>query len=377
VGIAEISGIRGLPRVTVPRARARTFIAPCGSARVRIGNATLPLRVTGSAAAFEQGTPLPARSCGIPVALGTGTNQLVVAPGPFAVDELRLSSPAPRPPAVALDTGRVIDSGTTGHGSYDHVLVDVTRPSWLVLGEGYDRGWSAYCNGHSLGTPSPIDGYANGWRVGPGCRQVRFAFSPNRLAAIGYIISALAGLVCVALLVIAMWRRRRRVAIAVAEPAAEDSASPRPAAPPAQAAPDPAPAAWPGPELEPRWPLPRTLPTAVLVGIAFGFVFGIGPGLLSVPAIVLVLWRGIGARGLTLAAGGLLAGVVPILYLVHTGGERGGNHFGYAMAHLGAHYVGVAALGLLMAALWRSLRTARPSFAGPDGRRRRWRARRR
>ena len=45
---------------------------------------------------------------------------------------------------------------------------------------------------------------------------------------------------------------------------------------------------------------------------------------------------------------------MPILYLVHPGDEQGGNHFGYAMAHLAAHYVGVAALGLLMVALWRS-----------------------
>jgi hypothetical protein len=95
---------------------------------------------------------------------------------------------------------------------------------------------------------------------------------------------------------------------------------------------------------------------AVAVGVAFGFVFGIVPGLLSVPVTAFVLWRGIGARELTLAAGALLLIVVPVLYLVHTGPEQGGNHFGYAMAHLAASYVGVAALGLLMAALWRTLR---------------------
>ena len=94
---------------------------------------------------------------------------------------------------------------------------------------------------------------------------------------------------------------------------------------------------------------------AVPAACTFGFVFGIVPGVLALPAIAIVRWRGIGARALTLAAAGLLGVVVPILYLMHTGGEIGGNHFGYAMAHLGAQYVGVAALGLLMAALWRSL----------------------
>jgi hypothetical protein len=68
-----------------------------------------------------------------------------------------------------------------------------------------------------------------------------------------------------------------------------------------------------------------------------------------------VLWRGIGARALTLGATALLGVVVPVLYVVHTGPRSGGNHFGYAMAHLGAHYVGVTALGLLAGALWRSL----------------------
>jgi arabinofuranan 3-O-arabinosyltransferase len=83
-------------------------------------------------------------------------------------------------------------------------------------------------------------------------------------------------------------------------------------------------------------------------------VFGVIPGVLSAPAIAFILWRGIGARALTLAATGLLAVVVPIVYLAHTGSQSGGNHFGYAMAHLGAHYIGVAALGMLTLALWRS-----------------------
>ena len=56
---------------------------------------------------------------------------------------------------------------------------------------------------------------------------------------------------------------------------------------------------------------------------------------------------------MTLAAFALLAVVTPVVYLVHTGRAQGGNQYGYATAHLGAHYVGVAAIGLLLAALWR------------------------
>lgn len=333
IGIADVRGV-GVPRMSEPT--GPSFAAPCGSARVQIGPSSLPLSVAGSASSFEQGDPLPARSCGGPVALRSGTEHLSVEPGVFAVDDLRLSSPAPGPPGpVALSTGQVTDSGTAGRGSYDHIRVSVTGPSWLVLGESYNRGWKAWCNGRSLGAPVPIEGYANGWRVGPGCRQVRLAFGPNSLAAIGYVVSAAAGVVCLLLIVgVSRWRRRRPETIAPAPP-------------------------FPGRDAEPRWSPGRALAVALPTGAVFGFVFGLEAGAVSVPVIALVLWRGTGPRALTLSAGALLALVVPILYLAHPGDQHGGNHFSYAMQHLAAHYVGVAAVGLLFAALWRTVAAAR------------------
>ena len=103
--------------------------------------------------------------------------------------------------------------------------------------------------------------------------------------------------------------------------------------------------------LEPSiiWALPAAL--------VFGFVFGIDAGVVAAVAIAVVLWRGIGAGPLALAAGALLGIVVPVLYLLHPGSSAGGNHYGYATGHLGAHWVGVAAIGMLMAALWRTLRS--------------------
>jgi arabinofuranan 3-O-arabinosyltransferase len=333
VGIAEIGG---LPRVHL--ASASRFTAPCGTVHVQVGQVTLPLRVSGSAQAFADGMPLPARSCGAPMTLAAGVQRMEVAPGPLAVDDLRLSSPAPQPVAVAAGAGsagagavtRAGGSVSSGRGSYDHVRVTVGAPSWLVLGEGYNRGWRAACNGRALGAPIPIDGYANGWRVQPGCADVSFTFAPNRLALIGYLVSLLTGVACVVLIGLG-WRRRR-------------------------ARPETTPLGEPGTGEAPVsvWPVGRALAAAVAAGVVFGFVFGVIPGIVSVPAIALVLWRGIDARPLTIAAAALLGIVVPVLYLVHPGDEQGGNHFGYAMGHLAAHYVAVAALGLLMLALWRS-----------------------
>ena len=328
VGIAEIAG---LPQVHA-RASAR-FNARCGIVQIQVGTVPVPLRVSGSARAFDDGTPMRAQSCGSPLTLAAGVHRLAVAPGLLAVDDLRLSSPAPQPVAVAASTGSVTNSGTAGRGSYDHVRVTVSAPSWLVLGEGYNRGWRASCNGRALGAPTPIDGYANGWRVQPGCADVSFTFAPNRLALVGYVVSGLVCLACLVLIAVGWRRRRTRPEPASASPAGRPGTSESPV---------------------PAWPARRALAAAVAAGFVFGFVFGVIPGIVSVPVITVVLWRGIDARRLTITAAALLGIVVPVLYLVHPGDERGGNHFGYAMGHLGAHYVAVAALGLLMLALWRS-----------------------
>ncbi len=332
VGIAEVRGVHGLPAI-----RGAGFDgAPCGAVRLRVGGAVVALRVAGSAAAFAQGRPLAARACGAPVTLAPGAQHLQVLGGTFAVNQLRLGSPPPAPVATAAaPPGRVISVGTSDRGSYRGVRVAVRGPAWLVLGEGYDRGWSATCNGRSLGAPTPIDGYANGWRIGPGCAAVAFTFAPQRLATIGYIISGVAVVVCLLLVLLGGWRRRGEV----------------PGPPPVHLGPGRERAGRAGPVSEPRiaWALPAA--------VVFGFVFGIEAGVVAAVAIALVLWRGIDAGPLALGAGALLGIVVPVLYLVHPGSSAGGNHYGYAAGHLAAHWVGVAAIGLLMGALWRTLRS--------------------
>jgi hypothetical protein len=255
------------------------------------------------------------------------------------VNTLALRSPPPSPSAAAAALpGRVVSSGTSGHGSYRGVRVSVRGPAWLVLGEGYDRGWSATCNGRSLGAPTPIDGYANGWRIGPGCTAVAFTFSPQRLATIAYVVSGVAGVLCLLLLILGGRRRRD---VAPDRPRVHLAPGRERAGRAGRAGP------LPGPHI--AWALPAA--------VVFGFVFGIGAGIVAAVAIALVLWRGIGAGPLALLAGALLGIVVPVLYLVHPGSSAGGNHYGYAVGHLAAHWVGVAAIGLLMAALWRTLRS--------------------
>ena len=65
-----------------------------------------------------------------------------------------------------------------------------------------------------------------------------------------------------------------------------------------------------------------------------------------------------------LTAGGLLGLVVPLLYVLFPGKNRGGFSTTYATDHLGAHWVAVGAVVLLLVALARALRAAAAGRGG-------------
>jgi hypothetical protein len=76
------------------------------------------------------------------------------------------------------------------------------------------------------------------------------------------------------------------------------------------------------------------------------------------PAVALILWRGWSPRALVLAGAGLLAVVVPALYLIIPGRDRGGYDTRFAVEHIAAHWVTVAGVVLLLLALWQTISTA-------------------
>ena len=338
VGIAEIEGVRGLPAV---RGGSGELAGRCGALSARVGARTFRLRVTAGRAAFESGRPLRARQCGGPVRLPAGEQRLSTRSGAFAFDILRLTSPAPAPVAPAAGTGgRVLASGTPGRGRLDDVRLRVDGPAWLVLGEGYNRGWRAWCGERDLGAPEPVDGYANGWRIDRDCRNARFAFAPNRSAVVGYAVSLLACLACLALVVVDP--RRRAPALAVME--AGDLS---------------------GGDSPERWPLLRALAAALASGAVIAFLFGPVAGAAAVLGVLVVLRSGVGARALALAGGALLAIVVPVLYLVHPADAERANNVSFPVERIAAHWVAVAGLIALLAALLRTLADARPDHGRP------------
>jgi arabinofuranan 3-O-arabinosyltransferase len=371
VGIGELRGT-GQPRLQVPgalsagRARAPAITAPCGAARLIVAGRPVGLRAAGTLAAFDAGRPLRARLCDT-VALPAAQVGLFGRPAALRVDHLRLSSAAPAGTMVASLGGRVLDPGRGGRGRRDGVRVQADGPSWLVLGESYNRGWRARCDGRELGPPRAMQGYANAWPIAPGCGDVSFAFAPNRALPIAYGVSAVA---CALLLAVCLAGRRRRRRRGLRRGRAgndigpaEEVAAGRPqvvAAPPRSAA--------------PRWSGRGALAAGVLAAVVLGFVFALRAGVVLGPVVALALWRGAGVRGLSLTAGALLGVAVPVAYALPRDDGRAGYTTNYANLHIAGHWIGVLAVTLLGLALALSLRTARgprddpapaPPGAGP------------
>ena len=276
--------------------------------------------------------------------MAAGVQHITSLPGTFSVDLLRLASPAPTPvtaPASASAGGQVLNPGRVGDSSVDGVKVALTAPSWLVLGESFDAGWQATCNGRSLGAPQVVDGYANGWLAPAGCTRVAFTFGPQSGVNKSYVISAVACALMLLLLLVGAFRRPTLPALGPADPTDRPPSGREPAAAGERGA-------------------RRSLPVAAALGLALalplGYLFAIRAGAALFVLLTLVLWRAPHTRTLIVAAAVLLGLAVPLAYVVSQPHNQGGYGFGYATQTIGAHWLGVAAVVLLALALWRIIR---------------------
>ncbi len=338
VGIGELT-VPGLRPVSVPQSGA--LRAACGSVAIEMGGHVVALRPVGTLAALNAGEPLRASSCHGPTPMASGIQEIRSLPGPFSVDLLQLHSPAPSPVAAVAGGGTVLDPGSLGTSSVSGVRVALRGPAWLTLGESYDQGWRATCDGRPLGAPQPIDGYANGWLAPAGCHRVAFTFGPQSTAREGYLISAVACLLLLLFLIVGRVRARR----------------------------DPAAGVLTGDELpEPvraGIALPYALALSVLVSVAVGLIFALRAGAAVFPFLAVIFWRGYGPRLLVSVAAVLLGIVVPFVYLVFPPPNLGGYNFNYSVSLIWAHWTGVAAILLLALACWRMLAAQRSQRRPP------------
>ena len=332
VAIGEVR-IRGL-RPPRPR-RTGTFTTRCGELTLRSGAARADAEVAGSIADLDAGRPLRLAGCGprAGVALPAGSVALDAPPGAIMrPDHLLLSGPAPHA-APAGVFPRVVNPGRARDGGRDDVRLSLGAPGWLVLGESYSSGWRAWCRDaagkeRALAKPVPVDGFANGWLVGPSCRRARFRFAAQRPANVAYLISLMSAMGMLLFLLVERVRRR----------------TPRPAGRTEIAGAETFPAV--DPVRRPPWP--AALAWAAGAGLATGLFAGAATGV-AVGVILSVLGRaGITSRRL-LAVATLALAAIPIMYVVSPA-PLGGVNFGYAHHHIYAHRVAVVAVACVLAA---------------------------
>jgi arabinofuranan 3-O-arabinosyltransferase len=124
-----------------------------------------------------------------------------------------------RRPASAVDT-EVLDEQRTAMTV--RVNPSNAKPFWLVLGQSNNRGWTARVDGHDLGPPQLVDGFANGWLIEPGSKPhamtIEIEWTPQRRVAQAIAISAVASAGCVAIVILPVFRRRRRGVPLTADP---------------------------------------------------------------------------------------------------------------------------------------------------------------
>jgi hypothetical protein len=219
VGIAEL----GIPDVAQPGAPAQ-IPARCLSDLLKIDGRPVDVEVTGSVSGALAGDQLSIRGCGNSangVTLGPGSHVVqtsVRLPSGWSIDQLWLGSAAGGSASVPLSAPSTSTTVSTPPAPSVHVLaqnrtstsveVDGTGQGfWLVLGQSFSSGWSAtLADGKSLGPPTLIDAFANGWYVPAGeidgPTVVHIEWTPQEVVWTAIGISGVAIGLC---LVVAVW----------------------------------------------------------------------------------------------------------------------------------------------------------------------------
>ncbi len=245
LGIAEV----GIPGVRAPALPA-VIPAPCRNDLISVDGTPVWVSVSGSASNALDGQALQVSLCGPDaggLVLGPGTHTLRAADGQvsgFNIDQLAFDSapgggpmplahlPGPGstagmlalapPPASPSPVVHVASqSATTIHLRVSGVTRGPGQaPFDLVLGESINAGWTATIGGgRSLGPPTLIDGFANGWRIDPstlvgavhdGAVSVNLVWQPQQRVDVALVLSLVGMVACIILVGVPLGVRRRR-----------------------------------------------------------------------------------------------------------------------------------------------------------------------
>jgi hypothetical protein len=232
VGIAEI-GIPGVAPTGLPVNTPTT----CRSDLLTIDGTPIDLAVNGSVATAAHNGGLKISGCGnsaFGIRLSAGSHVVQTSPylpSGLTVDALLLASsagggvlvpgtnghvptqPVPASPVATVHSQSPVSTTLSLHGD--------GKPFWLVLGQSLSSGWQAtLADGHSLGAPQLIDGYANGWYVPAGAvtgsTTVTLNWAPQQRVNVAIAISTVTLAASIVLAVLPpgaftrWWRRMMR-----------------------------------------------------------------------------------------------------------------------------------------------------------------------
>jgi hypothetical protein len=344
LGIAEV-GIPGVQAGTLPT----SIPTSCRSDLLTVDGRPLWVSITGTTTAALSRQPLTVALCGPDaggLALGPGPHTLRSTLGQvagFDIDQLALDSapgggPMPLASATTLEAPPVtaspavkVDSQTA---TTTHLTVSGLTPAAeqsgvdLVLGQSINPGWTATVAGAgSLGKPELIDGYANAWRLdradlartGPdGTVSVVLRWQPQGRVDLALIVSALAILLCLALVVgpsVRSRRDRRRARRDVGTSLPDDrSTGWREVS--ADTRPDPPVLIRPFGADAPAAPLPVALGTGAVTGVVAALIAmpAAGVAVAVASTVVLLVPRLRLALGLIAVAGIAAAGIYTVVH---------------------------------------------------------------
>jgi arabinofuranan 3-O-arabinosyltransferase len=174
----------------------------CRSDLIRIDGEPVAVRLIGSRGDALARSELQMESCE-PIRLTAGSHRLDAAGGArtgFDIDRVVLDSAASSPaPATPPDPVTSIDSQAAT--SLEVTVGPSDGPTWLILQQSWNAGWTATANGNDLGTPVLINGYANAWLLPASTadRQIALDWAPQRTVTIALWLSLAAGVIVLAL----------------------------------------------------------------------------------------------------------------------------------------------------------------------------------
>lgn len=215
IAIAEF----GLPTTVAPLPAQMPNI--CRTGLASLDGTDQSFVVQGSVSDAIARRPLGLAPCGTseaPQTLSSGDHRFVTTKGldsAIDIDAMELRSVPIGQYTTTADTPSTTVT-STGKNSYKIDIANASDPFWLVLGQSLSNGWKATVRGgESLGDPTLIDGFANGWMIDPAVTGTTFTvditWAPQKVVWGGLATSGLwfIGL-CAAAIVIA-WRRRQLV----------------------------------------------------------------------------------------------------------------------------------------------------------------------